>query len=131
MFTYSNTIILFSGTNSFELPFAKQYDKKYFKVHCHGPCQGVTVSLSSSNGDPDLYASETSQPCEQTTDDVCSCTHCLCESTEDIADDVCGNIITSSSSFFVTVFAFEDCAADGTKATIVFKNVKYVMEFRK
>ena len=78
-----------------------------------------------------MYASAISQPCADTIDSECNCTHCFCKSTNPDADDFCGNFITATTSFYVTVFAFADYAADGTKATIVFRDVQSVDELRK
>ena len=110
---------------TYYLSFAAQKDRKYFEVHCEGPCRGTKVTLESTSGNPDLYGLETEIPCSDPTSD-CTCPGCsnFCESNSISQTDVCDSLNASSSIFYITVYAqtgYDD-------ATITFQNVQSVEE---
>jgi hypothetical protein len=110
---------------TFHLTYAAQNDRKIFEVLCTGQCRGAKVTLQSTTGDPDLYGLETEIPCSDVTS-ACTCAECnaFCESKSTSGTDVCDNLNTESSVFYIAVYAHTEY----DDATITFENVQKVVE---
>ena len=111
---------------TFYLPWASTNDTTNFKVRCDGACSAVKVTLFPSDGDPDLYGMKDHKPCPGDYGSGCDCTSCanFCYSVGTSGKDVCDNLISESSSFYITVYAFEEY----TSATVLFENIKSIDE---
>ena len=115
-----------SESQTFYLPLALTNDTKDFKIHCDGACRHVKVTLSPSDGDPDLYGMRDALPCPGDFGSGCDCTDCtnFCHSVKTSGIDVCNDLNSDTATFYITVYAFKEY----TSATILFENVDHIEE---
>ena len=86
--------------------------QQIFSVTCEGPCNQVTVSISASSGNADLYANEDEPPVLSGN----SCPDCsICEETTQGLIETCSNMSTKNGNRQVTTNLFHTCLNNCTK----------------
>ena len=115
------TPINFTVATTIELPDATTGDKASFNVFCNGPCNDVTITVTTDEGDPDLFALDSSKVVMNGND--CSACSGFCSSnTGGSVPESCINLKSNNDSFHVTVYAYSEYKG----ATINFNHIRDV-----